>query len=131
MSKILEPDAFRGQPLAWAGNQCGHFVLGMFSAFFICVTFFYVIGELPYRAHVFWIIALAYVSFEVYGQGWRGWDTVDDTVFVVAYGTGGTLAGFTEHQVGSLQPVPDMQILTTFAVVMTAHLIMGMVFRLE
>ena len=127
---IIEPDSFQGKPLAWAGNQCGHMVIGLFTVFYACMACYVVTGELPMRSALFWVILAGYLLFEIVTQGWRGADTVEDTVFVAAYGAGGTLSGFKEVSPGDLDIIFNMAQAAPVFFAATAHLAFGMAFRL-
>jgi hypothetical protein len=95
----------------------------------MCLGAFVVTGELPYRVDVFAVCLLGYVFFELYFQGWQGFDTVDDTVFVVAYGAGAPLYAFHEVSVGSLEVMGVLTDLIPFFAVATIHLACGVAFR--
>lgn len=62
----MTPDDFPNDWYAYLTNQSGHFVLGLFLAY-----------ALPW-----WVILGCYVTWEVY-SGWYGWDSVEDTAFVI------------------------------------------------
>jgi len=127
--RLIEPSAFLNDWYGWLTNQAGHILLGLFLAFFLCVTAFFALGELPYRIDVFVVCLLGYVAFEIISQGWQGYDTIEDTVFVVAYGCGAPLAAFHELNVGSSEVSVDLLALMAFFVVSAIHLCFGVAFR--
>lgn len=59
-------DAFLNDWYGYLTNQAGHFVLGLFLAY----------------AVPWWMILVGYLGWEI-GVGWGGWDSVEDTVFVM------------------------------------------------
>lgn len=81
----LTPDSQPGKPLEWAGNQCGHAMIGFGLSL--------IVGPL--------VAVLAYfIAWEVLyqmrklGSGWR--DSLTDSLFV---GMGGLLAAYPAFQV--------------------------------
>lgn len=92
------PDNFRAQPYAWLTNQTSHMGLGFILAVLACLLHFVAFGEYPYRAAIWVMVFIGYFGWaELTMQGWRGGDTIEDTIFVVGYGAGGTL--WTLHEV--------------------------------
>ena len=81
----LRPDSQRNDPLAWAGNQCGHAMLGFGLSLvvgpLIAVLAYFIVWEVLYQIRRL-------------GGGWR--DSVADTLFV---GVGGLLAAYPAFQV--------------------------------
>jgi hypothetical protein len=129
MTSLFEPDDFLDDWYGWLTNQVSHIGVGVKLAFLMCLGAFVVTGELPYRVDVFAVCFLGYVFFELYFQGWQGFDTVDDTVFVVAYGAGAPLYAFHEVNVGSLEVMGVLTDLIPFFAVATIHLACGVAFR--
>jgi hypothetical protein len=127
--RLIEPDAFLDDWYGWLTNQAGHIVVGVKLAFWMCIGAFFVTGELPYRADVFLVCLLGYLFFEVYSQEWQGYDTIEDTVFVVGYGTAAPLYTFHEVSAGSLQVTGLLTDLIPFFAVATIHLACGVAFR--
>ena len=126
---LIEPDAFLDDWYGWLTNQAGHILLGVFLAFFMCIGAYLVMGELPFRVDVFAVCLLGYVAFELSTQGWQKGDTIEDTVFVVAYGCGAPLAAFHEVSAGSPDVALDLRALIPFFVASAVHLACGVVFR--
>lgn len=127
--RLIEPSAFLDDWYGWLTNQAGHILLGVFLAFFMCMIAYFALGELPYRIDVFWVCLLGYIAFEIISQGWQGYDTVEDSVFVVAYGCGAPLSAFHEVSVGSPDVSVDLRALMAFFVVSGIHLAFGVAFR--
>lgn len=93
--KWIEPDNFKKDPLGFAGNASGHFLIGFWIfSFMISYVWLRVFGELPYKEFL-WVNAhVLYLILIEYKQGWRGWDTIEDTMFTATYGTGIPLFSF-------------------------------------
>jgi hypothetical protein len=126
---ILEPDAFLNDWYGWLTNQASHIALGVFVTFFICLFAFWIGGEFPFRSDVFLYCLSAYLFFEVFIQGWRWFDTIEDTVFVVGYGVGAPLAALHEVQAGQSAVMVDVVALLPFFVVAGVHLAVGVAYR--
>jgi hypothetical protein len=129
LTTLTEPSAFLDDWYGWLTNQAGHILLGVFIAFFMCVAAFFVMGELPYRIEVFAACLLGYAAFELFTQGWQGYDTLEDTVFVVAYGCGAPLSAFHEISAGSADVSVDLRALVAFFIMAAIHLAFGVAFR--
>ena len=81
------PSRFEGDPYGGFLNQWGHFTGG--AVFFIatCSGWFMLDGEMPPRYIAAWVMVLAYaVLIEWRVQGWRGSDSIEDTLFVAMGG---------------------------------------------
>lgn len=91
---------------------------------------FLVLGELPYRSTVFLVILGGYIFYEVRRQAWQGWDTIEDTLFVVGYGAGGVLYSFTEAMPGSSKACVDLLSPIPFLAAAALHLAIGFAIRL-
>jgi hypothetical protein len=126
---LIEPDAFLDDWYGWLSNQSGHILLGVVMAASVCLIAYFTLGELPFRVDVFAVCLLGYVAFELSTQGWQGYDTIEDTVFVVAYGCGAPLAAFHEVSAGSPNVVLDLRALIPFFVASAVHLACGVAFR--
>ena len=126
---LIKPNAFLDDWYGWLTNQASHMALGVFLAFSACVAVYFVVGEFPYRADVFAVCLLGYVAFELLTQGWQGYDTIEDTVFVVGYGVGAPLASFHEISVGSPNVSADLGALVVFFAAAAIHLAFGSAFR--
>jgi hypothetical protein len=126
---LTEPSAFLDDWEGWLGNQTGHIYAGMFMAFWLCVASLVLMGELPHRVDVFAFCFIAYVAFEIKFQGWKGYDTIEDTVFVVGYGAGGPLSALNEIAAGGADASINIIGLIVFFVISPIHLAFGVAFR--
>lgn len=80
-----EPSAFENDPVNWAYSQIGHGYLGMALTTTITWTLFHVGGHYPNDWIIAGIVMIGYLLWwELDLQGWRGWDTIEDTLFVAA-----------------------------------------------
>ena len=130
MTNILSADSFTNDWYGWLTNQVSHIALGILFAIIISMGSFLIIGELPHRHDVMYLTAFVYAAFEVVGQGWRGFDTLEDFAFVVLYGAGGGLASSAEIIPGEPLIVLDLMTMLSFIIVACCHLLFGVVFRL-
>jgi hypothetical protein len=126
---LTEPSAFLNDWYGWLTNQGAHIFAGMFVAFWMCVISLFVMGELPYRVDVFAACLMGYIAFEMFFQGWRGYDTIEDTVFVVGYGAGGPLSALNEIAAGGADASINIIGLIVFFVIAPIHLAFGVAFR--
>jgi di/tricarboxylate transporter len=77
------PSRFDGDPYGGFLNQWGHYTGGAASFMMACGAWFIVDGEMPPRYIAAGVLVLAYaLLIEVAAQGWRGLDSVEDTLFV-------------------------------------------------
>lgn len=128
-TSLLEADEFPNDWYGWATNQISHIGLGVFIVFAVCLASFGIFGEMPYKDAVYATVLFGYLAFELGVQGWREWDTVEDTTFVTFYGAGGALAGFSEIAPGdAVLSVNPIGLLPFFAVAVL-HLVAGSLFR--
>ena len=127
----IKPDDFKADPYGYLTNQLGHICLGVFVAFFVSRACFEIIGEYPVRLHV-WLISGAFYLFvvELAAQGWRGWDTVEDTIFTVFYGIGAPLYAFKETMPGDPLLTANMPALDVFFLAAGTHLLVGISLRI-
>ncbi len=128
--KLLTPDAFLDEPLGYAGNQLGHAGVGAILSFIICIIYFSVFGEYPFKIYVFSIILVGYIAFELKTQGFKGFDTFEDTVFVCLYGAGLFLLSVSEIEVGNSEVNLNMLTVIPVLTIMLGHLMIGMVWRI-
>ena len=118
---------FKGDWYGWLTNQVSHASLGVFLTWIACVICYIFIGDLPYKFNVFTALAFAYIVWELVIQEWAGWDSVEDFLFVIVYGVGGTLLAFSQI-VGPtviFNVFGAMPIFSIFVV----HLILGVCYR--
>lgn len=129
MQSLSEPEAFLDDWYGWLTNQAAHIGVGVFLVFCLCVTYWSAYGEMPDKTAVYLTILSGYVAFEIVIQGWRSFDTIEDSVFVVGYGAAAVLAGFTEVVPGSPVVAVDVLALAPFFIVAFVHLVAGSIFR--
>lgn len=129
MTSLTDPDDFAGDWYGWLTNQISHIGLGVFLTFALCAVYWLINDEMPYRTSVYMVIATGYFAFEIYVQGWRGFDTVEDSVFTVGYGTSAILAAFQEINIGSPMVAVDILALLPFFIVASVHLFVGSIAR--
>lgn len=98
IEELTTPSNFRGDWYGYATNQISHTFLGCMIAALICAVTFALKGDLPYKINIFLGVAFIYGVKEIVWDRWQGFDTVEDFLFVVIYGTGGTLLTFTQSQ---------------------------------
>lgn len=128
---MFRPDDFHGRPYGFTTNQISHATAVGFLGIVYgsCVLSYFVFGELPYK----WMIAvgggIGYAFYEYYAQGWKGWDTVEDWWFVIAYGVCMPLLGFSEIRPGTPEVVFDLIAPLPLVVVFFVHLALGALYR--
>ena len=127
---LSEPSAFVNDWYGWLTNQVSHIGLGVFLTFAVCVLYWLMWSEMPYKTAVYAVIFFGYVAFEVFYQGWRSFDTIEDTVFTVGYGAASILSAFSEVTVGDPKVGVDVLILLPFFIVACIHLLAGVAFRI-
>jgi hypothetical protein len=78
-----KPSAFEGQPVMWAYSQIGHGYLGMAVTTIITWLLLYFGGSYPNDLLIAVAVPIVYFFWwEIDIQGWRGWDTIEDSLFV-------------------------------------------------
>jgi hypothetical protein len=99
---LIVPDDFRNDWRGYVVNQFGHAALGVLMVFAISTSWVWVAGEYPHKEAIALIVLVAYLGvIELAVQGWRGWDTLEDTAFT-GYGVAMPLLAFSEAQPGIL-----------------------------
>lgn len=83
LGRKITPSNFNGDPLGWAGNQLGHFCLGILACYWFSWVWKAVSGELPYALVAVAVWAVVYLLIEL-PQGGGLWDTLEDIVWSVA-----------------------------------------------
>jgi hypothetical protein len=129
MGQLFTPDDFKDDWYGYLTNQVSHVGLGIFLVWFVCALSYSMFGELPMKWAIFFSISILYFLFEMTFQGWRRFDTIEDTIYVAVYGAGGTVLSFTEFVGGKTLVVFDVfapiLVISTFI----SHLIIGCVVR--
>ena len=129
-SNLFSPDNFKGDWYGWLTNQVSHTFLGIFLVFFASMAGFSALGEFPVKLNMLIAIGAVYILFvELYLQGWRGFDTIEDSMFVVGYGAAGPLAASFELLPGKAAIIMDLDPLVPFFYVFIAHIIAGVAWR--
>lgn len=116
----------------WYGyltNQFSHVGVGIFAAWLVCLAAFLISGDLPYRWQVFVGIAVVYGVKELIVDTWKGRDTIEDFLFVVVYGAGGTLNSFRQIDAFSSNVVFNIFDALPFLAVCITHLFLGVALR--
>lgn len=96
--ELTTPSNFRGDWQGYAGNQGTHTLIGLLSVGFICAVTLWLKGDIPYKINIFAGMAFIYGFKEIAWDKWHGFDTIEDFMFVVCYGAGGTLVSFTQSE---------------------------------
>ena len=121
--KIVPPDEWGSDWFGWLKSQAAHIFVGIFLVFVICMSFFFIFGQLPIKTHVLATIFVGYMIFKFTLQGWQRVDTIEDSVFLVGYGAAGLLTAAFEVEVGYVNIHMDLGSLLPFFCVMTVHVI--------
>lgn len=89
LNLFKSPSAFVDDPVNWAYSQIGHGYLGCAFTTIITWALLKMTGDYPNDALIAVMVVAAYlIWWELDIQGWKGWDTLEDTLFV---GTGAGL----------------------------------------
>jgi hypothetical protein len=128
---MIQPDNFRDDPYGHATNQIGHaFAVGCLGLVYgVVLACWYFGGEFPPKWSIIAGAAVFYAAFEWITQGWNGWDTVEDWVFVVIHGTAAPVMIFSEVEPGSTKFQGDLLVALPFVVLFLLHLAAGAFFR--
>lgn len=77
------PSDFDRRPYAALTNQWGHYSGGAAVFLLFSAAWFALAGEMPLRYILAGALIAAYaIGIEVIAQGWRGKDSIEDTLFV-------------------------------------------------
>jgi hypothetical protein len=128
---ILYPDGFQGDPYGHTTNQTSHAFLvgGILLAYLPVLVWWMAFGEFPEKWLIIGWASVAYAAFELLAQGWRGWDTVEDWIFVVIHGTTGFVVTLNEVEPGSTAFTGDLIVAGPFLILFLLHLAAGAWFR--
>ena len=124
-SAFSTPSRFDRDWYGYVTNQISHVGAGMFIAWILCVAAFLISGDLPFRSQVFLSIAVIYTAKEIIVDRWQGFDTIEDILFVVMYGAGGTLISFRQMDALSSDVVFNVFQALPVLCVCCAHLLAG------
>jgi hypothetical protein len=134
---MFKPDDFARRPYGFTTNQISHaaavgFLFIVYGLSLACV---WVFGEYPYKWQIAVIGGVGYLAYELFAQGWQGWDTAEDWWFVNVYGIWAPLAAFSEAPpevaaiTGQFTFVGDLFAALPFIAVFGAHLALGAFMR--
>lgn len=126
---IFKPEDFSGDWYGYLTNQVSHIGLGVVLAFTLCIAVFIILGEFPFRSTIFLLIVISYIIYELRHQKWKGWDTIEDSIFVSVYGAGGSLYSFHEVTPGESLVVLDIMDPVPFLIAAIVHLSIGVFIR--
>lgn len=126
MFKIL-PDDFRFDGYGFTTNQFGHAAgVGFIGlVYFVTLIWYIIFDEFPPKEYIALFGGIAYFAFELYTQGWKSWDTIEDWWFVNVYGIWASLASFSELEAGSPVVVTNLYAPLPFIGLLAAHLLAG------
>ena len=131
LGELTTPSRFTGDWLGYAGNQGTHALIGILSIGVMCAFSFLTTGDLPHKENMFLGVFVVYAVKELFGDGWHGFDTVEDIQYLVGYGAGGTLLTFS--QAGDFSSEIEFNETKFFIVflVFCAHLSIGIFTRIR
>lgn len=130
-SELTKPSNFKDDWYGYLTNQFSHIGVGVFLTWITCLAAFAVAGDLPLRVHVFSFIAISYIIKELVFDKWHGTDTIEDIMFVVVYGAGGTLYSFKQIDDFSSDVVFNIYLALPSFVCAMLHLMYGTVIRIK
>lgn len=124
---IFAPDDFRADPYGHWTNQTAHTMqVGLLGFVWAAsAAYFWFAGQFPYKEHMILFALILYVSYELIDQGWHGWDTVNDTRFVVGWGVAAPLMVFSEVEPGSTKFEGDVFFAAPFIAAFIIDLAIG------
>ena len=80
---FFKPQAFEGDAYGYLTNQISHGYLGIVLTTYLVFSIFLLTGTYPQQGPAVICIIMAYfLLWEIGVQGWRGWDSLEDTLFV-------------------------------------------------
>lgn len=124
--RVIQASNFRADAYGYITNQSGHVLIGICTAAGLCWLHLKGFGEFPYRGAVWAVMAAFYViAVEILGQGWRGGDTIEDSIFVLGYGAGGALYTMEEAAPGGSALCGDLADIMPFIALAALHLSVG------
>ena len=99
---LFKSDDFAGRPYGFTTNVISHVTAVGFLGLVYgsCVIYYFIAGELPYKAHLIVFAGVSYALYELIDQGWNGWDTIEDWWVVNVYGVIGPVMTFSEVAAG-------------------------------
>lgn len=79
---FFKPDDYKAQPYPYLVNQVGHVFLGFTATTWYTWLLCQLSGTYPSQVMAFFVCVVIYgIVWEVLCQGWRKFDTIEDTAF--------------------------------------------------
>lgn len=122
------PESYPDRPDLAAANQGAHWGIGVALSAIVCLAWFAIFGEMPYREAVWVSVVTTYlVAVEWLRQGWRGVDSVTDGMFL-GLGAALPLVALKERMTAAgptLDPRPEwgLPLIAATVVIYAAHII--------
>jgi hypothetical protein len=136
----IKPDGFRGDPLGYGGNFCGHFVIPGLIAWVVCdlwlalppvpgagLQAWLAFGEFPHKAFLVALIVGVYMMVEIPQRG-PAFDTFEDIAVIMA-GLTCWVGLFSEIQAGDPELAFDYPSMQWLLRGVAAWLLLGMAYR--
>lgn len=121
-------DDFKTEWYGWLTNQVSHMAAGIFTALVVSTGWYAIEGEFPLKVLAVPLIASVYVLGEVL-RGWSWRDSIEDTIFFAAYGSGGAFLVFSEVKPGSPDLLVSVLNVMPILGIVAAHLGGGIYWR--
>jgi len=124
-STITTPSRFDRDWYGYYTNQVAHIAHGVLGTWLFCAVAFLISDDLPSKLQVFLSISVIYAAKELILDRWQGFDTIEDILFVVVYGAGGTLLSF--RQMNAHSPDSVFNVLNALPILVPCgvHLFVG------
>ena len=121
---MIEPSSFPADPLGWLGNQAGHLALCLVASYWLAVGYWKAAGEYPYRWQIAAVVCVAYLAIELPQDG-GFWDTAEDIMVVVCYGSMVFIFPFRERAPGDRVLSFDPFSMMPAALIVSLHMAIG------
>lgn len=117
--EFFSPDAYLDNPYGYLTNQIGHGFLGCYVMTMSIGIWYAFSGIYPTQWYFVAAVVFAYLMvWEIGAQGYRGWDSIEDTFY---FASGAGLFLFVEMDEVIFRLVVWMSVLTLFLGVGTMH----------
>lgn len=130
LKELGTPSDYRNDWLRWGSGQCTHTFFGLMLVFIAAKFSVWATGELAYKYEIFWFVAAMYLGKELVFDKYMGFDTIEDVLFFVGYGAGGTLLHFSVSE-ERLHFVYVSTLSTCVVLTFFTHLAYGVYIRAE
>lgn len=80
---MWEPDNYKNDPYGYLTNQIGHIYLGFFLTTLYCFVLQLFMDFPNQNIAVVTVVALYFIVWELLYQEWRGFDSLEDTFYVL------------------------------------------------